>query len=54
MIVTGCTSGIGEALAHDFAKEGFNLVLLSRSLDRLNNLENDILKTNPGIKTRIV
>jgi len=41
--VTGCTSGIGEEIAHRLASFGFNLILISRSIDRLNNVEKDIL-----------
>ena len=32
VLITGCTSGIGESMAQKFAREGFNLVLVSRNL----------------------
>jgi len=41
-LVTGCTSGIGEALALRLANEGFNLVLVSRSAERLKAMEQRI------------
>jgi len=37
-LITGATSGIGEACAHLFAREKYNLVLTGRRLDRLEKL----------------
>jgi len=37
-LITGATSGIGEACAHLFAREGYNLVLTGRRTDRLEKL----------------
>ena len=55
VLITGCTAGLGEAMAHKFAKEGFNIVLVSRSMDKLKKVEDDIQKETQGkIKTRIV
>jgi NADP-dependent 3-hydroxy acid dehydrogenase YdfG len=33
--ITGATSGIGEACAHTFAQQGYNLVLLARRAEKL-------------------
>ena len=41
-IVTGPTSGIGRAFAFSLAKKGFNLILVSRSLQKLKELESEI------------
>ena len=54
VLVTGCTSGIGEEIAHRFAKLGFNIVLLSRSIERLNSVDQAVKKHSPKVKTRIV
>ncbi|MDB5018536.1 MAG: NAD(P)-dependent oxidoreductase [Mucilaginibacter sp.] len=37
-LITGATSGIGEACAHLFAREKYNLVLTGRRIDRLEKL----------------
>ncbi len=37
-LITGATSGIGEACAHTFAREGYSLVLTGRRVDRLEKL----------------
>ena len=37
-LITGATSGIGEATAHIFARERYNVILTGRRLDRLEKL----------------
>jgi NADP-dependent 3-hydroxy acid dehydrogenase YdfG len=43
-LITGATSGIGEACAHVFAREGYNLVLTGRRLERLEKLAGHLNK----------
>lgn len=40
VIITGASSGIGKALAEEYASKGWNLVLAARRIERLKELEN--------------
>ena len=43
-LITGATSGIGRATAHEFAKHGINLVLCGRRQQRLDSIEKALSK----------
>ena len=38
-LITGATSGIGEATAYEFAKHGIKLIICGRRLERLNTIQ---------------
>ncbi|MFH4978730.1 hypothetical protein AB6A40_005439 [Gnathostoma spinigerum] len=45
-VVTGSTDGIGKAYAMEFAKKGFSIVLVSRTLSKLEEVKAEIVKDN--------
>jgi short-subunit dehydrogenase len=54
IIVTGASSGIGEATAREFAWEGAKVVLAARRKDRLEALAQEIASMNNGAETLVV
>lgn len=52
-LITGATSGIGSATAHQFAQNGYNLILLGRRTDRLSKLSK-LLENEYAILTQQV
>lgn len=44
VMITGATAGFGEATAHEFAKNGYDLVITGRRLERLNALSEALAK----------
>jgi len=54
VIVTGASSGIGEATARQFGKEGAKIVLAARRVDKLETLAQEILAMSSGAETLVV
>jgi 3-hydroxy acid dehydrogenase/malonic semialdehyde reductase len=52
-VVTGASSGIGEACARVFAQQGVNLVLLARREDRLEALKEELSGNGIHVITRV-
>eukprot|EP00760_Papus_ankaliazontas_P020935 PhM_4_TR18611/c4_g1_i4/m.83761/K10251/HSD17B12, KAR, IFA38; 17beta-estradiol 17-dehydrogenase / very-long-chain 3-oxoacyl-CoA reductase len=53
-VVTGASDGIGKALAMQCARRGLNVVLVSRTLSKLHDVEAEIKKRYPTTEVRIV
>lgn len=53
-VVTGASDGIGAEFCKLLAEEGFNVVLISRTLSKLEKVEKECKKANPKIQTKIV
>ncbi len=52
-LVTGASSGIGKAIAADLAGRGSNLILVARSVDRLEEIAAQ-LRSAHGVKVEVV
>lgn len=52
-VVTGATDGLGKAYAQELARKGLNIVLISRSLFKLQTVAKEI-ETEYGVKTRVI
>jgi short-subunit dehydrogenase len=48
VVITGASSGIGHAAALKFAEKGASLVLAARRAEKLQQLQNQIIKSNPN------
>jgi len=53
-VVTGATGGIGEAFCKQLAQKNFNIVLIGRSKEKLEESEKNIKSVNSNTKTLIV
>jgi len=49
ILITGASSGLGKGMAIEFAKQGRNLALCARRVERLDELKTELLAINPNI-----
>ncbi|CAB4012738.1 Inactive hydroxysteroid dehydrogenase 1 [Paramuricea clavata] len=52
-VITGASDGIGKAFANELAKYKYNIVLLSRTLSKLENVAHEIESTY-GVQTKVI
>lgn len=53
-VVTGATDGIGLAYCHEFARNGLNVVLISRTQSKLDDCAKDISKRFPKVQVKTI
>lgn len=46
ILITGATDGIGKALALNFAKRKYNLIIMGRSSEKLESVKQEIIQNN--------
>ena len=46
VVITGASRGIGKELAEQFAKEGANLFLCSRNMDKTIDWQNELMSAH--------
>ncbi|XP_011689663.1 PREDICTED: dehydrogenase/reductase SDR family protein 7-like [Wasmannia auropunctata] len=51
VMITGASSGLGEALAHAFYSSGCRVILVSRRKEELERVKSDLLKTHQTVPT---
>ena len=50
IVITGASSGIGAALAHEFANRGYNLALCARRTEKLESLKSALIENHKDIQ----
>ena len=53
-VITGATSGIGLATAHEFAAKGYNLVLAARRASELEHVAKELRELEVGVRVEVL
>ncbi len=53
-VITGANSGIGKITAQELARKGFDIVMLSRNLDKARPVQQEIQSANPTQKIDLI
>lgn len=53
-LVTGATDGIGKAMAFEFARKGLNVILISRSEEKLKEVREELLSKYHTVDVKIL
>lgn len=54
ILITGASSGIGEAMAYEFARLGGNLILMARRQERLDEIRRELQLKFPNSKVLVI
>lgn len=54
VFITGASSGIGEGMAKEFGRRGYNLVLAARRKESLDQLATDIMAQSPQLRVETI
>lgn len=54
VIVTGASDGIGKAFCEELTRDGFNIILISRSISKLEAAVADLKKIRESVMTKII
>lgn len=53
-LVTGASDGFGAEYCRQLAKDGFNIILVSRTMSKMQEVEKQLKEINSNIQTKIV
>ena len=54
VLITGASDGIGKSLSKEFARRGFKIILVSRTLSKLQSVKDEILQENPSSTVELI